>query len=276
MNQTCGICSDTIEKTSHMTRVCACLEYCPTCLANEGQQIYSNRGSSSELVRMLNCSLCHESKDIEIYPLTQQQKEEIMISIIDSSESADTSSDEEDDDSINRCPGCRTPIERDGGCNHMTHANCPGRGGEDVHFCDCCGTEIFMRDEGWEDEEGVLHFPNGLFEQCEYMMEIDEPDNDNDNDFIIINNPNNCNNCNNVNNAINILQNEINHIMHQLNNMNNIINNQLINNQNNIINNNQLNNDNNIYINNNQNNIINNNQLNNDNNNYINNNQNNI
>lgn len=35
-----------------------------------------------------------------------------------------------------RCPGCRTPIMRDGGCNHMTCSNCS------ANFCWLCGRDL--------------------------------------------------------------------------------------------------------------------------------------
>jgi len=64
------------------------------------------------------------------------------------------------------CPGCSAMIERDGGCNHMTHRKCPqptNPAREYTEFCNCCG--VLLRDSS-HTMDGVLHFPNGVFHPC--------------------------------------------------------------------------------------------------------------
>ena len=194
MSRTCGICTDSFNH-SQMTRVCECHSYCPSCLEAEGEQIFQNRGSPTELTRMLNCTTCSVSKDIEIYPLSEIQKRQIVESTAERSEHAESPQEEDvqDEDDIgiyyNRCPGCNIRIEKDGGCNHMTHRNCPGRGGADVHFCDCCNQEVYEGHGRWEDDEGRNHFPNGVFEDC-IEVDVDQDENDQYNNRNIINNDN--------------------------------------------------------------------------------------
>lgn len=185
MSNICGICTDSF-KNNELNRVCGCHSYCESCLEAEGNQVFQNRGSPTELTRMLNCTTCGESKDIEIYPLSDSHKRQIIESTVERNDHAESSqeNDESDDDDIgiyhNRCPGCNIRIEKDGGCNHMTHRRCPGRRDVDVHFCDCCNKEIYQMDGYWEDDEGKNHFPDGVFSNCIIVEHNNDDDDDED------------------------------------------------------------------------------------------------
>jgi hypothetical protein len=63
-----------------------------------------------------------------------------------------------------RCPGCKEPVEKTSGCNHMQHP-CRAFRLEVVHFCMLC-TEFLNGARPDYDASGALHFPNGRFGDC--------------------------------------------------------------------------------------------------------------
>lgn len=71
--------------------------------------------------------------------------------------------------SLIRCP-CGEILQRNGGCNHMTHKKCAhaiskGRKDGTTHFCFVCGGEL--NNDGRTDMvTGQTHFPSGLFQDC--------------------------------------------------------------------------------------------------------------
>lgn len=72
------------------------------------------------------------------------------------------------------CPTCKMLIERTGGCNHLTHLatqGCTVRGADATHFCSLCGKTLGGQHHKTEQDTGLEHFPNGLFEKCRTVLE---------------------------------------------------------------------------------------------------------
>eukprot|EP01083_Nonionella_stella_P187558 689423_1 len=74
------------------------------------------------------------------------------------------------DEGYRQCPGCATMIEKNTGCNHMTHHGCSNpnevdASGPKTHFCYCCGALLFGVYHN-EERYGTVHFENGIFEPC--------------------------------------------------------------------------------------------------------------
>lgn len=190
---TCDICTELVIE---VTNTCECLHSCVNCLREEGRAIYRNRGVKSILKNMLTCTLCNTAKDINIYPLKKNKKREIE-NALNTEQVLNIEVDG------NRCPGCQIVIERDGGCFHMTHTNCPGRNGVDVHYCDCCNEELYLIESQWYDGHNNIHFPSGTYRNCI---------NRNVNENII-----------REENRINIIRNEINNTINDFQNRINVI-----------------------------------------------------
>lgn len=83
-----------------------------------------------------------------------------------------------------QCPGCNELVEKNEGCNSMTHRGCNGR---ITYFCYECDE---LLDNNDFDSEGRDHFPNGSYGHCINTINgltrinpndnIDEQDNHND------------------------------------------------------------------------------------------------
>eukprot|EP00048_Salpingoeca_helianthica_P014501 m.221997 g.221997 ORF g.221997 m.221997 type:complete len:541 (+) comp15936_c0_seq1:259-1881(+) len=63
------------------------------------------------------------------------------------------------------CPGCFIEVERESGCNSMSHA-CPSFGFRTVSFCFLCSTRL--QTDGHHDflTPSIEHFPNGSYSGC--------------------------------------------------------------------------------------------------------------
>jgi len=71
-----------------------------------------------------------------------------------------------------KCPNCGAMIEKTEGCNHMIHKACTGSATGRTDFCYCCSQRL--TGDGHRYEEGtnplVLHFLNGVFQDCRNML----------------------------------------------------------------------------------------------------------
>ena len=67
---------------------------------------------------------------------------------------------------LQRCPACKTWIERADGCQHMTHTAAQGCKRSSCDFCFICGLELLP--DGLHDVRGEVHFQTeeGVFGRC--------------------------------------------------------------------------------------------------------------
>ena len=65
-----------------------------------------------------------------------------------------------------KCPKCGMMIEKESGCNHITHKGCPYKTEfNGTHFCYTCGELLYGRYHNAE-RDGTRHFPHGVYKDC--------------------------------------------------------------------------------------------------------------